>query len=69
LIDELKPESCALKPLLDETLLATKDGANNHLIATKVVIAEYEKIVANESFGVPGNTRQLRVFRRRVCRL
>jgi hypothetical protein len=51
LIDELKPESRALKNLLEDTVTATKDGANRHLVARKVVIAEYEKIVENERFG------------------
>lgn len=51
LIDQLKPESRSLKKLLEETEAATTNGANRHLIATKVVIAEYEKIVENEAFG------------------
>ena len=51
LIDQLKPGSQALKKLLEETEMATKDGANIHLVARRVVIAEYEKIVQNESFG------------------
>jgi len=51
LIDQLKPESQSLKALLEDTEIATKDGANTHLVARKVVIAEYEKIVQNESFG------------------
>lgn len=51
LIDELKPDSRSLKQLLVDTKIATKDGANAHLVASKVVIAEYEKIVHNEPFG------------------
>jgi hypothetical protein len=51
LIDQLKPDSRTLTTLLEETLSATKDGANRHLLASKVVIAQYEKIVANERFG------------------
>jgi pimeloyl-ACP methyl ester carboxylesterase len=51
LIDELKPKSLALEKLLQETEAATTMGANRHLIATKVVIAEYERIVENETFG------------------
>lgn len=50
LIDELKPESRSLKLLLEDTEKATKDGINAHLIASRVVIAEYEKIVQNETF-------------------
>jgi pimeloyl-ACP methyl ester carboxylesterase len=51
LIDQLRPDSRVLRKLLDETELATRDGANPHLVACKVVIAEYEKIVENETFG------------------
>ncbi len=63
LIDQLKPGSQTLKQLLDDTEMRTKEGANMHLVARKVVIAEYEKIVENESFGndpppdtIPGTT-------------
>lgn len=63
LIDELKPDSRALKSLLEDTATATKGGANPHLIAKKVVIAQYEKIVENGTFGddpppdaIPGTT-------------
>jgi alpha-beta hydrolase superfamily lysophospholipase len=52
LIDQLKPGSQALISLLEETSVATKDGANPHLVARRVVIAEYEKIVQNESFCI-----------------
>lgn len=51
LIDALKPGSLMLEVLLRETETATRDGANAHLVAAKVVIAEYEKIVQNDSFG------------------
>lgn len=51
LIDQLKPESRSLTELLEDTETATREGANTHLVASKVVIAEYEKIVQNESFG------------------
>jgi pimeloyl-ACP methyl ester carboxylesterase len=51
LIDELKPESRSLKKLLEDTKTATKNGTNLHLIACKVVLAEYEKIVVNDIFG------------------
>jgi pimeloyl-ACP methyl ester carboxylesterase len=51
LIDELKSGSQSLTDLLEETMVATKRGANKHLVATKVVIAEYEKIVQNRTFG------------------
>lgn len=51
LIDQLKPGSQSLKELLKDTEKATKDGDNTHLVARKVVIAEYENIVQNESFG------------------
>lgn len=51
LIDQLKPGSESLKKLHDDMDIATKDGANANLVASKVMIAEYEKIVRNESFG------------------
>ncbi len=51
LIEELKPDSRPLMKLLEDTQKATENGANTHLVAKKVVIAEYEKIVANETFG------------------
>jgi len=51
LIDQLKPGSDVLKNLLDETVEARRNGANLHLKAHKVIIAEYEKIVRNETFG------------------
>ena len=51
LIDQLKPESPDLKKLLEETERARQGGANSHLVARKVVIAEYEKIVRNETFA------------------
>lgn len=51
LIDDLMPESRPLKKLLEDTKEATKGGANAHLVASLVVIAEYEKIVENETFG------------------
>ena len=58
LIDQLKPESRVLKTLLDDTERATRNGDNAHLVACKVVIAEYEKIVENDAFGddPPPNT-------------
>jgi alpha-beta hydrolase superfamily lysophospholipase len=51
LIDQLTPGSPDLTRLLDETLNACKNGNNPHLVACKVVIAEYEEIVRNDSFG------------------
>jgi hypothetical protein len=51
LIDQLKPDSADLRRLLEETERAREGGANPHLVARRVVIAEYEKIVRNESFG------------------
>lgn len=51
LIDQLKPDSPDLKKLLAETEQARAGGVNPHLVARKVVIAEYEKIVRNETFG------------------
>lgn len=51
LIDQLKPNSTALKQLLDDTLKARLGGANPHLVASKVVIADHEYIVENETFG------------------
>jgi pimeloyl-ACP methyl ester carboxylesterase len=51
LIEQLKPGSTVLNTLLSETVQATRNGANCHLVAYKVVIAEYEKIVQNEVFA------------------
>lgn len=51
LIDQLKPESSDLRNLLAETEQARCGGANPHLVARKVIIAEYERIVRNETFG------------------
>jgi hypothetical protein len=50
LIDQLKPGSPDLRRLLEETKAACEGGANAHLVARKVIIAEYEKIVRNETF-------------------
>lgn len=51
LIDQLRPNSHALTNLLADTEKLRQGGANPHLVAIKVVIAEFEKIVLNESFG------------------
>jgi len=51
LIDELRPESRALRTLLKDTKYALSNGDNRHLVAAQVIIAEHEKIVENESFG------------------
>jgi len=51
LIDALKRDSPELKTLLNDTMAARKKDANKHLRASKVVIAEYEKIVSNETFA------------------
>jgi pimeloyl-ACP methyl ester carboxylesterase len=51
LIDQLQPNSPALKQLLDDSITAREGGANSHLIAKKVVIAEYENIVENQTSG------------------
>jgi hypothetical protein len=51
LIDQLRPDSPDLKALVAETEEACAGGANPHLIARKVVIAEYEKIVRNDTFA------------------
>lgn len=51
LIDELKPGSVVLSQLLQDTLAATQGGSNPHLIAQRVIIAEYEKVVKNLSFA------------------
>ncbi|MEY2506318.1 MAG: hypothetical protein QOH01_647 [Verrucomicrobiota bacterium] len=52
LIDQLNsdPKSKLLVQLLDDTLEACKNGQNDHLIAKKVLVAEYEKIVEQERF-------------------
>jgi hypothetical protein len=51
LIDQLKRDSPALKQLLADTEKLRQGGANAHLVANKVVIAEHENIVENETFG------------------
>jgi alpha-beta hydrolase superfamily lysophospholipase len=51
LIDQLSKGSGTLKQLQDETLEATKNGANPHLIASRVLIAQYERIVENSRFA------------------
>ena len=51
LIDQLKPGSRDLETLLMETNAACQGGKNRHLVACKVIIAEYERIVRNERFG------------------
>ena len=51
LIDQLKPGSPSLTQLLTDTEMATMNGSNRHLIARKVIIAQYEHIVYNEPFG------------------
>ncbi len=51
LVEELRQDSPWLRKLLEDTEVATKDRANRHLIAKRVIIAEYEKIVVNEIFG------------------
>ncbi|HZO86029.1 MAG TPA: alpha/beta hydrolase [Verrucomicrobiae bacterium] len=63
LIDELKSESRSLKKLLADFEAARQGGANSHLIATRVILAELERIVVNDSFGedpapvaIPGTT-------------
>lgn len=51
LIDQLKPGSKPLSQLLNDTEKYTQNNTNGQLIARKVIIAEYEKIVENDSFG------------------
>jgi len=51
LIDQLKPGSPDLMRLVEETENTCAGGANSHLVAFKVVIAEYERIVRNETFA------------------
>ena len=51
LIDQLKSGSPDLQKLLDDTIAATANSNNMHLIAMKVFIAPDEKIVTNRSFG------------------
>lgn len=50
LIDQLKPDSKDLAGLAIETEKALEQGGNRHLVALRVVIAEFEKIVRNETF-------------------
>lgn len=49
LIDALKKDSLALTSLIDDTKEAIAAG-HQHLIARKVVLAHYERIVENERF-------------------
>lgn len=51
LIDELAPDSDALKTLLAQTIETTSSGDARFLVAQKVAIAEREKIVVNLRFG------------------
>lgn len=51
LLDQLKPGSRELKKLLNDTEAATENGVNSHLVAKRVIIAEREMIVYNETFG------------------
>jgi pimeloyl-ACP methyl ester carboxylesterase len=51
LINQLTPGSTTLNALLAETKQACMGGANPHLLAHTVVIAEYDRIVMNDSFG------------------
>ena len=50
LIDQLRPGSPELTALVRETSDASSQGMNAHVLAQKVVIAEYEKIVRNVTF-------------------
>jgi alpha-beta hydrolase superfamily lysophospholipase len=50
LIDQLRPDSAELKALREDTLAAA--AAHPHLVARSVFIAEYEKIVRNETFAL-----------------
>lgn len=51
LIDQLRRGSDTLKTLQDETIELTKNGANPHLKAALVLIAQYERIVDNIRFA------------------
>lgn len=51
LMTQLEENSSELKDLLRDTEAATANGANPHLIATKVILAERERIVNNERFA------------------
>lgn len=51
LVDALRRDSAELKTLLADVVEARKKDANKHLRAVKVIIAEYEKIVSNETFA------------------
>jgi pimeloyl-ACP methyl ester carboxylesterase len=51
LIDQLRRGSDVLKILQDETVELTKNGANSHLKAVLVLIAQYERIVDNIRFA------------------
>jgi pimeloyl-ACP methyl ester carboxylesterase len=51
LIADLRPGSPVLTALLNDTLRETQGGANPHLNARRVVLAEYEDIVENLQFG------------------
>jgi alpha-beta hydrolase superfamily lysophospholipase len=51
LVGQLTKGSDELRFLEVETLKALSTGGNRHLIAKKVIIAQYEKIVSNLKFG------------------
>jgi hypothetical protein len=40
-----------LTQLLNDTLATCQSGGNSHLIAEKVIVAEYERIVETEYFA------------------
>ena len=51
LVDQLRKGSSTLRQLQDDTLAATSGGANPHLRARKVLLAQYERIVETDSFA------------------
>jgi pimeloyl-ACP methyl ester carboxylesterase len=63
LVKQLRPGSRELTSLLKDTENACQGSANRHLVATRVIVAEHERVVANETFAfdpppetVPGAT-------------
>ena len=51
LVEQLQPGSAVLQALKTDTLSAIVNKNNKHLVAKKVIIAEYEKIVSNDTFA------------------
>jgi len=60
LLAQLEKNSNELKKLLRDTKAATANGKNPHLIARKLILAERERIVVNESFATDPSPNTIR---------